>query len=74
MSLGSGKGAERVVLLEPKDGKDVDHLMRWTIPVASVAWSKDGKLLITGCGTPGQRQIGQTGPAVGEVVIWERKP
>ena len=55
VSLGSGTGAERVVLLAAKDGKDVEHLMRaWYLPVSSVAWSKDGTFLVTGCGTAGQ--------------------
>jgi WD40 repeat protein len=74
VSMGSGKGPERVVLLAPADGKDVDHLMRpWSVPVSSVAWSKDGTLLITGCGSAG-RPVNQDESAVGEVVIWERKP
>jgi RNA polymerase sigma factor (sigma-70 family) len=73
-SLGSGKGAERVALLAAKDGAYVDHLMRpWSIPVASVAWSPGGKFLVTGCGAAG-RAVEQTEPAVGEVVVWERKP
>jgi WD40 repeat protein len=73
VSMGSGKGAERVVLLDPKGGEDVGRVMRWSIPVASVAWSPDGKFLVTGCGAAGQA-IEQTEPAVGEVVVWERKP
>jgi WD40 repeat protein len=73
VSLGSGKGADRVVLLAGSDGKDVDYLMRWSIPVSSVAWSADGKFLLTGCGAAGQARE-QTEPAVGEVVVWERKP
>ncbi len=73
VSLGSGKGAERVVLLAAKDGEVVGQVMRWSIPVSSVAWSPDGKFLVTGCGAAGQA-IEQTEPAVGEVVVWERKP
>ena len=48
-------------------------MMRWSIPVSSVAWSPDGTFLVTGCGAAGQA-IEQTEPAVGEVVVWERKP
>ena len=70
--MGSGKGPERVALLGP-DGKDVQHLMRWNYPVAAVAWSPDGKFLVTGCGSAGQA-IKQSEPAVGEVTVWERKP
>src|SRR5262249_7142505 len=73
LSMGSGKGPERVVLLGGNDGKTLDQLMRWSIPVASVAWSPDGKFLLTGCGAAGQ-PIEQKEPLVGEVVIWERKP
>jgi RNA polymerase sigma factor (sigma-70 family) len=73
VSLGSGKGPERVVLLDPMKGEDIGRVMRWSIPVASVAWSPDGKFLVTGCGAAGQA-IKQTEPAVGEVVVWERKP
>ena len=47
--------------------------MRWSIPVSSVAWSHDGKLLLTGCGSAGA-PIEGTEPLIGEVVIWERKP
>ena len=73
VSMGSGKGPERVVLLAGESGKDVDHIMRWPIPVSSVTWSHDGQFLVTGCGAAG-RVIGQTEPQVGEVVVWERKP
>lgn len=74
VSLGSGKSAERVVLLAAADGKDADQLMRpWSIPVSSVAWSKDGKFLLTGCGSAGQ-PIEASEKAIGEVVVWERKP
>jgi WD40 repeat protein len=73
VSLGSGKGAERVVLIG-RDGKDVEHLMRpWAIPVSSVAWSEDGTFLVSGCGAAGQ-PVQQTEPPVGEVVVWRRKP
>src|SRR5262249_7540007 len=34
VSLGSGKGPERVVLLAPKDGEVVGQVMRWSIPVS----------------------------------------
>jgi WD40 repeat protein len=73
VSLGSGKGAERVALIG-RDGKDDEQLMRaWHLPVSSVAWSEDGSFLVTGCGAAG-RAIAQTEPAVGEVVVWRRKP
>ena len=71
VSLGSGKQAERVALLAAKDGAYVDQVMRWSIPVASVAWSNDGKFLLTGCGSAGRAVIQDEKP-VGEVVIWER--
>jgi len=73
VSLGSGKGPERVVLLGPKGGEVVDQVMRWSIPVSSVAWSPDGRFFVTGCGAGG-RAIAQTEPAAGEVVVWEREP
>jgi WD40 repeat protein len=72
VSMGSGKGPERIVVLAPESGKDVAHLMRpWHVPVASVAWGKNGKILVTGCGVTGGG-IKQTEPVVGEVVVWER--
>ncbi len=75
MSLGSGKGPERVVLLDGKTGADVEHIMRpWSLAVTSVAWSKDGKYLVTGCGSYLGRPVAQTEKLVGEVVVWERKP
>jgi RNA polymerase sigma factor (sigma-70 family) len=75
VSMGSGKGPERVVLLEPKEGKDGEHLMRpWSHAVTSVAWSKDGAFLVTGCGSFLGKPVVQTELAVGEVVVWERKP
>ena len=73
VSLGSGKGPERVVLLDGKEGKDVDFLQARSIPVSSVAWSPDGKFLVTGCGSI-MFPIPNTEDAVGEVAVWERKP
>jgi RNA polymerase sigma factor (sigma-70 family) len=72
VSLGSGKGPERVILLAGKDGKDVEHIMRWNLPVSCVAWSADGALLVTGCGEAGG-PIGRLDSPTGEVVIWERR-
>ncbi len=74
VGLGARKSPERVVLLAAKDGGEVQHLVgAGSLPVASVAWSKDGKFLVTGCGAAGQ-VITETKPPVGEVVVWERKP
>ncbi|QJW99396.1 hypothetical protein FTUN_7008 [Frigoriglobus tundricola] len=73
VSLGSGKGADRVALLAAKDGTVYEQLMRGALPVTSLAWSKDGAFLVTGCGTlPGQAAQ-PPAPKVGEVVVWERK-
>jgi RNA polymerase sigma factor (sigma-70 family) len=73
VSMGSGKGPERVALLSAADGKDGEHLMRpWSVPVSSLAWSKDGTFLVTGCGSAGQ-VITETKPLVGEAVIWQRQ-
>lgn len=75
VSLGSGKGAERVVLLAGTDGKDVEHLMgAWSLPVTSVAWAKGGTRLVTGCGSYLNEPLPQDEKLVGEVVLWERKP
>jgi WD40 repeat protein len=73
VSMGSGKGAERVTLLAATDGKELESLMRpWHLPVSCVAWSNDGTLLVTGCGAAGQ-VVTETKPLVGEVVLWERR-
>jgi RNA polymerase sigma factor (sigma-70 family) len=74
VDLGSGKAQERVVLLAPTNGETVGQVMRWAIPVSSVAWSPDGKFVVTGCGAAGHATIVQKGPPIGEVVVWERKP
>jgi len=73
VSLGSGKGPERVALLAAKDGAVHDQLMRGALPVTSVAWSKDGMRLVTGSGALPEQGARPTEPAVGEVVVWERK-
>jgi len=73
VSLGSGKGPERVVLLDGKSGADIEHLMRGRYAFTSVAWAGNGKYLVTGSGAlPGQLIENLDAP-VGEVVVWERK-
>ena len=75
VSMGSGKGPERVVLLAGTDGKDVEHLMgAWSLAVTSVAWAKDGTRLVTACGSYLSKPLDQDEKFVGEVVVWERKP
>jgi WD40 repeat protein len=76
VSMGSGKGSERVALFAAKDGRDYYHLTGPSaLPVSSVAWGLDGTFLVTGCGTAG-KPIAETEPgkpAVGYVIVWERK-
>ena len=75
VSLHTGRGVERVVLLNSNDGKNLEHLMRpWVVPVTSLAWAKDGNRLVTGCGWVLGLPMNQNEKAVGEVVVWERKP
>lgn len=73
VSLGSGKAAERVVLLDSAKGMELEALIGpWNYPVSSVAWSKDSMFLVTGCGAADQ-PIVRMNPLIGEVVLWKRK-
>jgi WD40 repeat protein len=73
--LGSRKTPERVVLLAGKDGAELQHLIGSSdLPVTSVAWAKDGKYLVTGCGALPGRAVPQDETPVGEVTVWERQP
>ncbi|MBN9119090.1 MAG: sigma-70 family RNA polymerase sigma factor [Planctomycetes bacterium] len=75
VSLGSGKGPERVALLAGKNGTEFLHLiLSETLPVTSVVWSGDGKYLVGGCGALPGEKVPPGEPAVGAVVVWERKP
>jgi|GEM_PF-1603841 len=74
VSLGSGKAAERVVLLDSANGKELEQLIGpGHYPVSSVAWSKDGTFLVTGCGAADQPVV-RWDPFIGEVVVWKREP
>jgi len=47
------------------------------VPVAALAWSKDGTTLVTVCGhRPGddRKPSAEQTKDGGEVVVWERKP
>jgi WD40 repeat protein len=73
VSLGNElKASEGVPLLDPKTGSPVGDLHRASRSrVASVAWEKDGKFVVTGGGGVSSAD---DGTLVAEVVVWERKP
>jgi WD40 repeat protein len=73
-----GKDPVRVALIEAATGKEVTRLVRsWVVPVVALAWSKDGKTLVSACGlrTGDERTLtAEQKRSGGEVVVWERKP
>ena len=69
-----GKSANRVVFLDAATGRDIGFVSRpWGLPVVAVAWSPDGKFLVTACGLkPYLPRPNDIPKDAGEVVVWER--
>jgi WD40 repeat protein len=78
VTLGSGKSADRILLIDTADLDKLENLFPPVAPVRSVAFSPDGKLLVAACGIDREKVKPLMTPdemkAAGAVVVWERKP
>ncbi|MDB5313556.1 MAG: hypothetical protein JWO38_7758 [Gemmataceae bacterium] len=75
VSLGSGKGPERVVLLSAAEGTHVGFVQGGGLPIVGVAWSPDGTRLVTASGLPAGYPLNPDDDRVknrGTLVVWER--